>query len=258
MAKSILHWLVATGLCLKSDGDPDSMASLKPTPLGSLVHKRDPHLTHQATWWFLHIDLVCSEQNAASWNWFFNGFPQNRFERGTIVAALERHEKLTSRKPPSRKTLERDIACFLGSYAVDVPYLNRDPEEQIDCPFQELRLMRHYRASGYFELSRRKKSIDPEVLLFALNSASIEGKGKLVDIGFHALTKTLNGPLQSLALTSDALFEHLTEFETSGAEGKIMISGLAGDRQIRFSRLRSEDIAAQYFDRVGDHGDNSN
>jgi hypothetical protein len=256
MAKSILHWLVATGLCSKSEDAHDSSPSLVPTQLGAIINKRDPHLTHQATWWFLHINLVRDRQNAATWNWFFNSFPQNRFERATVITALERHEKLSANRPASIKTLERDVACFLATYAVDVPYVNRDPEEQIDSPFQDLRLIRHFRASGHFELNRRRKAIDPEVLLFALNSAQIEGKGKLVDIGFHALTKTENGPLQTLALTADALFEYLTEFESTGAAGKVIVTGLAGDRQIRFTKFPPDQVANEYFRRVGEHGRN--
>lgn len=251
MAKSIQHWLVATGLCRRIDGTKGRQPrSFSVSDFGRIVHANDPHFTHQATWWFLHINLVCNSQHAATWNWFFNDYPSIRFERGVLTAALEKHEKLRSKKIPSRKTLERDIACFLASYAVEVPYRNKDPEEEIDCPFQDLHLIKHYRGSGYFELNRKKKPIDSEVLIYALNAAKIEGNGRVLDISFHDLTKIPNGPLQTMALTSDGLFEHLAEFSSSGLESAIDISGLAGDRQIRFSRLPLEEIVRQYFDRT--------
>ena len=65
------------------------------------------------------------------------------------------------------------MSCFLGSYAVEVPYRRKDPEEEIDCPFQELRIIRHFRASGYYELDRRRKSIPQRALLYALQAPEL-------------------------------------------------------------------------------------
>ena len=117
-----------------------------------------------------HINLVRTPAHAATWHWFFNHYASSRFERATVVAQLEQHERMGSRRTATRKTLERDVSCFLGSYAVEVPYRHKDPEEEIDCPFQELRIIRHFRASGYYELNRRRKSIPRQALLYALQA----------------------------------------------------------------------------------------
>jgi hypothetical protein len=251
MAKSIEHWLVATGLVLRRDvKDGRGAGTLRLTALGNTVANRDPYLTHVSTWWFLHINLVCNADHAATWGWFFNDYPSTRFERGILVTSLDRAERLKSRKPASVKTLERDVSCFLGSYAVDVPYRRKDPEEEIDCPFQELRLVKHYRATGYFELNRRRKPVEPEVVLYALNSFEANGTGNVVDIRLQELAHTRNGPLQTLSLTAETLYEHLMDLEALGEPSGVTIAGLAGDRQIRFPRQTPAELAERYFDRV--------
>ncbi len=214
MAKSIEHWLTATGLATKSNTRKKSgLARLTYTRLAEVIASFDPFFTHTTTWWLLHINLVCNPEHATTWHWFFNEFPSNRFDRPTLQLSLANREKTRPRKPPSRITLERDISCFLGSYSVDVPYQKKDPEEEIDCPFQELRIIRHYRASGYYEINRRKKAVEPEVILYALNASALDNVGAQTDVGFHELTQTKNGPLQTLALTSDALFEAILGLE---------------------------------------------
>lgn len=254
MAKSIEHWLQATGLAMRVESGRKSQANtIRATPLGEVIWSRDPYFTHASTWWFLHINIVCNPDHAASWNWFFNEYPSTRFERSVLVSALERTEKLRSRKPPSRKTIERDVGCLLGSYAVDVPYRKKDPEEEIDCPFQELRLVRHYRASGYFELNKHKKHVEPEVVLYAMNQATVETGISIGDIRLQELMRVRNGPAQTLCLSSEALYEHITDVESLGREFGLSISGLAGDRQIRYPRRAAEEIAAGYFDRVREH-----
>jgi hypothetical protein len=252
MAKSIVHWLQATGLAFKEGtGRRGPKSQLVPTTLARNIAASDPHFTHTATWWFLHINLICNPEHAATWNWFFNEFPVNRFDREMLIMSLWRYEKTRSKKVPTRTTLERDISCFLGSYGVDVPYKrSKDPEEEIDCPFQELRLIRHYRASGYYEVNRRKKVADPEVILYALNSGVSGDTGDRTDITFHELARVRNGPLQSLALSADALFEHMIELEQAPPPIRLSISGLAGDRQVRFPVLERSEIANLYYQRV--------
>ena len=91
-----------------------------------------------------------------------------------------------------------------------MPYRRKDPEEEIDCPFQELRIIRHFRSSGYYELNRRRKSIPEHVLLYALQVPGIvfDARTGVVDVTLHDLHRMEGGPAQVLALSADALFEH--------------------------------------------------
>ena len=256
MAKSIEHWLLATGLAAKIErrghGRRDGQPRLTATELGEVVARHDPWFLDPGTWWFLHINLVRTPAHAATWHWFFNHYASSRFERAAVVVQLEQHDRVRSRRSATRKTLERDVSCFLGSYAVEVPYRHKDPEEEIDCPFQDLKIIRHFRASGYYELNRRRKSIPQQVLLYALQTPDLmmdDGTGT-VDVTLHDLQRMESGPAQVLALSSDALFEHLVELEANGAGAPLAMSGLAGDRQLRFDRTPAPMLLARHFDIV--------
>ena len=253
MAKAIEHWLLATGLAEKIErrgrgrsGQP----RLAVTKLGETVARHDPSFLDPGTWWFLHINLVRTPEHAATWHWFFNQYAASRFDRATVVAQLEQHERTSTRRTPTRKTMERDVSCFLGSYAVEVPYRRKDPEEEIDCPFQELRIIRHFRASGYYEIDRRRKSIPQQVLMYALQAPELmtDGSTGTVDVTLHDLHRMEGGPAQVLALSADALFGHLVELDAAGADAPLSMSGLAGDRQLRFERTASPELVARHLD----------
>ncbi len=253
MAKSIEHWLLATGLAEKTERRSRGRSGqprLKGTELGEVVSRHDPWFLDPGTWWFLHINLVRTPAHAATWHWFFNHYASSRFERATVVGQLEQHERMNSRRTPTRKTLERDVSCFLGSYAVEVPYRRKDPEEEIDCPFQELRIIRHFRASGYYELNRRRKSIPQQALLYALQAPELmtDGSTGTVDVTLHHLHRMKGGPAHVLALSADALFEHLVELEASGGDAPLTMRGLAGDRQLRFERTPGPELMARHLE----------
>ena len=255
MAKSIEHWLLATGLAEKTERRGRGRAGqprLKITELGKVVARHDPWFLDPCTWWFLHINLVRTPEHAATWYWFFNHYASSRFERATVVAQLEQQEHKNSRRTPTRKTLERDVSCFLGSYAVEVPYRRKDPEEEIDCPFQELRIIRHFRASGYYELNRRRKSIPQAAFLYALQAPDLmtDAISGAVDVTLHDVHRMAGGPAQVLTLSADALFEHLVELEATRTEASLAMSGLAGDRQLRFERTPAPELMARHFDVV--------
>ena len=87
MAKSLHHWMLATGLAANMK-DGKSVTSL--SPLGKLILENDPYFTSISTWWALHVNLVNNPQFAASWDWFFNLSGQSRFEKGVAIEQFKR------------------------------------------------------------------------------------------------------------------------------------------------------------------------
>ena len=63
---------------------------MQPTPLGNLVWERDPYFTDIGTWWALHVNLISSEEHATTWDWFFNSFKLQRFDKAVCVEGLQR------------------------------------------------------------------------------------------------------------------------------------------------------------------------
>ena len=105
MAKSIRHWLLATGLCEQVDGGrPRKSAKLQPTDLGHLVWERDPYFTDIGTWWALHVNLISSPAHALTWDWFFNNFKLQRFDKAVCIDSLQRFLQMQRGRIPSPRT----------------------------------------------------------------------------------------------------------------------------------------------------------
>jgi len=236
MAKSIRHWLTATGLAQPHHGPKTSDGLvLTLTDLGKLVRKRDPYFAEPGTWWALHINLVNCSEHALTWTWFFNSFNFNRFDRPVCLEALKRHIELSKQRVPRQRTLERDVACLLASYARPVPSPVEDPEDGSDCPLRELGLLSFFKESGYYQAHQERKVIPAELLGYSLSKAfrdAANGEGK-ADITLFDAARIAGGPGRSFVLTAESLFEVATQAESSLTDVGIEIIGLAGHRAIR-------------------------
>lgn len=252
MAKAINHWLVATGLAkkktVKNDktGKTKEIKDLEPTKLADIIWANDPYFLDTNTWWFIHINLVHNKEFAATWNWFFNYFSFDRFQKEKAVHNLERHLRINAPKTPSNNTLDRDVSCFLSTYSIDVPSRKRDPEDDIDCPLSELGLMKSYRNSGYFEVNRGRKKINAEVFLYALSkSIELDDSTSLNDIPFFDLINLESGPSKVFLLNNEEIFELIMELEAESNELKI--HGMAGERLIQFENLLPLEWLNKYY-----------
>jgi hypothetical protein len=239
MAKSIRHWLVASGLAkpmaIRSSGTP---ASLEATELGRLIATEDPYFSEGGTWWALHINLLHTPDYAMTWSWFFNHFNLSRFERAVCVEQLYRHLQLAERRMPSLTTVHRDVSCLLQSYARILPPESDDPEEGRECPFAELGLLSYFRTTGHYQLHQGAKPIPPHVLGYALSMAfpdARQGEGT-IDIPLHEAVRQAGGPGKAFVLTSEALFEVVLRAESEAPAGDIQIAGLASERVVRLRR----------------------
>jgi hypothetical protein len=250
MAKSIRHWLVATGLAehtiVPRSG---TTVHLKATELGRLIHDCDPYFSESGTWWALHVNLVNAPDHAASWVWFFNHFNLSRFERAVCVEGLYRHLQLSQRRLPTLKTLHRDVACLLHSYARTIPPEHVDPEEARDCPLTELGLLSHFRTTGYYQLHQGIKDIPPHVFGYALSKAlpEVREDDGMVDITIHEAARQPGGPGRVFVLTSEALFEVALRVESELPGGDIQIASLASDRVIRVRKKRPLTWLQDYY-----------
>lgn len=250
MAKSIRHWLVATGLAqpYHNHGISNSTA-LTTTDFGEIVWKYDPYLTEAGTWWALHINLVNCSQHAQAWTWFFNSFGFDRFDRAVCIEGLKRHLELSQQRMPSIGTLDRDVACLLSSYARVIPTENDDPEEGNDCPFRELGLLSYFKSSGYFQLHQGRKDVPAELFGYSLSAAfrdAATGSGS-IDIMVLDAARQAGGPGRVFMLTSESLFELASQIESSLTDGGIEIVGLAGNRAIRVTKRSTLGWLKQYY-----------
>lgn len=253
MAKSIKHWLVATGLAQFCHIPAISKKpSLTASDFGELVWAEDPYFTEPGTWWALHVNLVNCSGHALTWTWFFNSFSFDRFDRSVCLESLKRHLQMAKQRMPSSRTLERDIACLLASYARVIPSEDTDPEEGNECPFRELGLLSNFKTSGYFQSHLGRKEIPGELFGYALSKAFTDaagGKGT-TDIMLPDAARQPGGPGRVFQLTNESLFEVASQAEGSLPDGGIEIVGLAGSRAIRVARREPLEWMKPFYARV--------
>lgn len=257
MAKAICHWLLATGLTQK---DPEFGARSKvqkPTPFGETIWDKDRYFLRPGTWWAIHVQLLHRPDHAFSWHWFFNHFSSSRFERPVCAEALRRHLSATGQRMPSSRTLDRDINCLLRSYAVSVPREQGDPEDALECPLSELGLLLHSKQSGFFHLSRELKPIPFPVFGFALSRAreflGARAEEGTVDLSLGDLTHGPNAPGRVFALTAEATYELVADYES---QRFVRLDGQAGERVVRLSSHSSGEWLDLYYDSfAGAEGD---
>lgn len=236
MAQSIVYWLQACGLAERPlvDGRKRTGA-LFLTDFAKQVWKNDKYFVDEGTWWFIHINLVNAKQHATTWHWFFNNFPRDRFDRGECIEALVQWQATENGRQQSPHTLERDVAVLLLSYATHVPPLDKDPEEEIDCPLRDLGLINNYRHSGYFQLRKKKRDIPNQITMYALNKSlqdEIQAEGileqKILDI-----IRAPCSPTRIFLMSNDDFYESLASIENRTNSKWIELRGLAGERMVR-------------------------
>lgn len=239
MAKSIRHWLVTTGLADPPTSRGANSRGYAPTPFGELVYHRDPYFMELGTWWLLHVNVVNSVGHALTWSWFFNVFSSGsaRFERPVCIEALSRHLQANELRMPSARTLERDVACMLASYARTVPPRSEDPEEAIESPFTDLGLLSHYRGTGYYQVHQAAKDIPLPVFCYAVAKTTAAAAAEPVaELTVHDATRAPGGPGRCFALTSETLFETALRLEDAAAVGELELASLAGERLLRIAQ----------------------
>jgi hypothetical protein len=250
MAKSIRHWITATGLAevgIRLGKKKNSLSTLKMTKFGSFILKNDPYMIEPGTWWALHINIVTNTDHAIAWGWFFSHLNQIRFDRGRAIEEFNRYLRTTSQRAPSPKTLERDMACLLQTYARRIPASIEDPEDSKECPFLELGLVSFSPGSGEYTMNRGAKTLAPEIWLYALAKAFGESgsKNKWVEVSLQRVATEPNSPGMLFQLSSDRVFESLQEVEAQ--DERVKIVGMAGERNIRFENLEPYEMLGSYY-----------
>jgi hypothetical protein len=250
MAKSIKHWLVATGLAeLLDSKNYRKNPGLRISTFGELIVKEDPYFTLDGTWWALHVNLVNNRESAASWNWFFNYFNLNRFDKAVCLDSLRRYLQMSDIRMPTQKTLERDVGCLLSSYSKKIPAETIDPEEALDCPFYELGLMNYFRNSGSYQLHQGPKGIPAHIFGYAISKALLTAGRGFTENTITELTRLPGGPGRAFVLTSETLYETAVKAERDLMDN-IQISGLAGERVIRVKKMEAHRWMKEYYSAV--------
>lgn len=247
MAKSIRFWLLATGLAVtEPSDDTPKRKKLTLTTLGSAVYKSDRYCLQIGTWAALHVNMLSQYDYAKVWNWFFNRFAEQRFDRLTASAAFERYAQRHEQRSPAPKTLQRDVACLLSCYATPIPSESTDPEDASDSPLRRLGLLTLFRDSNFYRRHEPNVAeLPPELIGYAFaQSGAKEASLPLREACFYdgspgrAFQLSLNGFLDWVERAEELL-------------SSVRVVGSAGERRIHLDSLQPVHWLESYYARVG-------
>ncbi|WP_414574601.1 DUF4007 family protein [Anabaena sp. CCY 9402-a] len=149
MVRAIRYWCTAFKIIDKNSS---------PTPFGEKLlgnNGWDSYLENPASLWLLHWNLLKPTCEAAAWYYVFNVFRDLDFMKEDILVGLKDY-KDNFNKSVAESSFIKDISCILRMYAAqDFVRDNAPIEDSIDCPFNELGLIRHFGKSYQFKIGAK-------------------------------------------------------------------------------------------------------
>lgn len=249
MAKSIGWWLDATGLATRSSRN----SPLELTLFGTVLAEHDPYMVRLGTWWLVHASaMTCGAET--SLRWFFSPRRPERCDRTVLAETLTRDLSSNRGKAPAVKTVQREVAAVMQTYAVPVPRPQSDPEDNLGSPFHRLDLWRHLRGADRFERSEPTPT-PPEALGLVLSALGMSRpcsdlrEGVLQDIAIGSAPMTRVGAM--LGRSRDALLDLAAAGERELGAEALRVRTLAGERYVSLPSATAATWARRFYDRVG-------
>lgn len=149
MVKAMRYWMVAVGLTQEVREQGRLVQQL--TPLGEIINENDPYFEETGTLWLLHYWLVkandkqypIAEAEAGAWWYFFNDFKISEFTRDDFYNEITKFLRSGVEGEKPVRTIEDDFNCIIHTYMsrLKTNPAKVKPEENIDCPLDELELI---------------------------------------------------------------------------------------------------------------------
>tara|TARA_R100000935_G_scaffold31251_1_gene51795 strand:+ start:18693 stop:19601 length:909 start_codon:yes stop_codon:yes gene_type:complete len=248
MAKSIGWWLNATGLAERTKTN----GRLQISKFGQVIAERDPFMVRLGTLWLIYVTMQTA-RTGTTLPWFFEPQRMKRFDRTALIEDLT--EELTRRKgkPPSTKSVQREVAAVLQTFAVSVPKPIGDPEDNLGSPFHRLSLLRHLRSTDRFETGE-PTPVPVEALGLLLSALGLSRPSQSLEQGVD-LTIPGSGPI---LLRAGSILrckrENLLDMAADGAKvltpSRMNLRFLASERVITLKSAQAADWATLFFDRM--------
>ena len=239
MVASMQHWAIAS----KVVSTPRA-GTLKIEPLGNILFDDqagfDPFLDYPASLWLLHWRIATNLSFCTTWYFAFNVFGRTTFDKeqletGIIEFARERQD--ASLKLPSAQTVQRDIDCFIGTYAKKTGKRDEFLEDSIECPLIELGLILPASERGTYTFDiGPKPTLDAAIFYFALVEFIDGLEEKTANL--EQLTHREGSPGRVFKLSENDVAQYLARIEDSSS-GRISWQDSAGIRQIQ---IRGENL----------------
>ncbi|MFB2770617.1 DUF4007 family protein [Pelatocladus sp. BLCC-F211] len=241
MVRAIRYWCSAFKIIDKNN---------LPTSFGDKLlgnNGWDPYLEDPASLWLLHWYLLKPTCEAAAWYYIFNVFRDLEFTKEDILAGLKDYIG-NFNKTIAESSFIKDVNCILRMYATQDFSKNNTPiEDSIDCPFNELGLIRHFGKNYQFKIGAKANLPAQIIVATCLEYASwVSQDSKTITI--RRLLYDEGSPGMVFKLTENIL---CAAIETVAKEFEaIILSDTAGLIQLSFTdepETLAEEILGQYY-----------
>lgn len=243
MVSSIRHWGLASQVWQERPGTRGQ--ELEPTVLGkSLLGRWDKYLEHPGTYWTLHWNIVVNPSRATTWAIVFNRSAA-RFGQDQLLQELSEFAVQRGDRKSSRASLKRDIEVFIRSYLRPEQKKGVYQEDELDCPFKQLGLLRTTAVRGEYELVvGTRPSLPMPVFEYALLShLGFRTKQKRIDLPIDDLLYGVNSPGRVFRFSESALLSRLQAL-ADDQSGKYLIDETASLRRFIIEPSAPEPLTA--------------
>lgn len=166
MAKAIRYWCGAFKLI---EDDRTGQTSPQPSQFGRMLlgdDGYDPFLEDPASLWLLHWHLLKPPCRATAWYAAFNALRQTEFTSEDLKVALVKYRDALGNRTVEA-SLKKDVTCLLRMYVSQNNDISLN-EDNLDCPFAELRLMQRAGDSLHYTFRiGAKPSLHAEIVVAA-------------------------------------------------------------------------------------------
>ncbi len=245
MVYALRFWMQATGLTKEIKEVRRTIQRL--TPFGNLIWEYDRYLESEATLWLIHYYLVCNDDQATTWHWFFNHFAPVTFEASSCLDALAQWV-IAQNKKVAQSSLKKDVGCLLKTYLMDDAFST--PENLISSPLAQLNLLSQVENGPQtrYRLERLSPNrLDPLVLLYVLLDRQREERPDLTQV---SLSQVLREPMNAgrvFNLTTAALSDLLAKLNSEHLDWRVQFDRTAGLDQLTLRKVSPDQVLTRYY-----------
>ncbi len=246
MVKSLQFWLRATNLVVLDPTSQNNVCS----PLAMLLNQYDPFFEDEGTWWLVHFQLATSKEYATTWYWFFNVFNHREFDEITFLYWLQSFAVLQGDQI-AKGSLLKDYRCFVNSYLYERQMKSSNsPEDNLNCPLRELRLLRKIGPSSYRVNPVNRDSLHPLIVFYALRQWNMRAQGS-EHLTVSQLLEADRGVGRAFLLSHDDMNFYLDKLQ---ARSLLRVTRTAGLDAVSLEAASCEDALAEYYREKGMNG----
>lgn len=220
MVKSLRYWLSACGLV-----SFNTQTGAKLTEVGELIQEHDPYLNNINSWWIIHYLLVKNSNNDAPvLNAIFN-MSMTKFEKESLTEYLIKYFE-EDYELGAISSLESDIAVAIKSYCNEAV---SDPENNMNCPFGKLGLMKQIDRNTYCKTSPQFDELNSKIIFLTLTDYLEDIKTLGINnssFNLEDFMEAKNNPMKLFNLTKSSLFVFLDDLRKIGWISIIKTAGL--------------------------------